>query len=44
MGKNCCDGGVAMNFLPLADMELQYLARESIDYDAGGQICGTVEG
>ena len=33
-----------MDLVPLGDVELRYLARETIDYDAGGQIYGTVEG
>ena len=33
-----------MNLVPLADVELQYTSLESVDYGAGGQIYGTMEG
>lgn len=33
-----------MEFVPLCDVELRYTALESLDYGAGGQIYGTMEG
>ncbi|HEV2126873.1 MAG TPA: DUF3237 family protein [Chloroflexota bacterium] len=33
-----------MDLVPLADLELRYTALEMVDYGAGGQIYGTMEG
>ena len=33
-----------MQVVPLCDVELRYTALESLDYGAGGQIYGTMEG
>ncbi|HEV2122392.1 MAG TPA: DUF3237 family protein [Chloroflexota bacterium] len=33
-----------MELVPLGDLELRYTALESIEYGAGGQIYGTMEG
>lgn len=33
-----------MQLVPLCDVELRYTALESLDYGAGGQIYGTMEG
>ena len=33
-----------MNLIPLADLELRYTSLESVDYEAGGQLYGTMEG
>ena len=33
-----------MEFVPLCDVELRYTSIESLDYGAGGQIYGTMEG
>ncbi len=33
-----------MRLMPLGDVELRYTALESLDYGAGGQIYGTMEG
>lgn len=33
-----------MEFVPLCDVELRYTAMEMLDYGAGGQIYGTMEG
>jgi hypothetical protein len=33
-----------MELIPLGDVELRYTALESVDYGAGGQLYGTMEG
>ncbi|MDP8929068.1 MAG: DUF3237 domain-containing protein [Actinomycetota bacterium] len=33
-----------MEFVELCDVDLTYVALESLDYDAGGQLYGTMEG
>jgi hypothetical protein len=33
-----------MELIPLGDVELRYTSLESIDYEAGGQLYGTMEG
>jgi hypothetical protein len=33
-----------VNLIPLADLELRYTSLESLDYGAGGQLYGTMDG